>query len=88
MPYDLAAAVRASRRKRVEDLQLERSARQCRRSSTPIARLQLLQIILHLLAGPATVPTPQVERLHRLVLEHAHQPSPEEPKPWKKPWDK
>jgi hypothetical protein len=32
--------------------------------------------------------TSQVERLLRLVREHGYQRSPDEPKPWKKPWDK
>ncbi len=32
--------------------------------------------------------TPQVERLLRLEREHGHQRCPDEPKPWKKPWDK
>ena len=32
--------------------------------------------------------TPQVERLLRHVSEHSYQRSPDEPKPWKKPWDK
>jgi len=32
--------------------------------------------------------TPQVERLLRHVREHSYQRSPDEPKPWKKPWDK
>jgi hypothetical protein len=32
--------------------------------------------------------TPQVEQLLRHVREHRYQPSPDEPKPWKKPWDK
>jgi hypothetical protein len=32
--------------------------------------------------------TPQVERLQRLEREHGYQRSPDEPKPWKKPWDK
>jgi len=31
---------------------------------------------------------PQVERLLRHVIEHRYQRSPDEPKPWKKPWDK
>jgi hypothetical protein len=37
--------------------------------------------------GRAAV-TSQVERLLRLVREHGYQRSPDEPKPWKKPWDK
>jgi hypothetical protein len=32
--------------------------------------------------------TPQVERLLRRVSEHTCPQSPDEPKPWKKPWDK
>lgn len=32
--------------------------------------------------------TPEVERLLRLEREHGHKRSPDEPKPWKKPWDK
>jgi len=32
--------------------------------------------------------TPQGERLQRLIREHGYQRSPDEPKPWKKPWDK
>jgi hypothetical protein len=32
--------------------------------------------------------TSQVERLLRLVREHGYQRAPDEPKPWKKPWDK
>ena len=31
---------------------------------------------------------PKVERLLRHVREHSYQRSPDEPKPWKKPWDK
>jgi hypothetical protein len=41
--------------------------------------------------GEAVAPgaiTPQVERLLRLVREHGYQRSPDEPKSWKKPWDK
>ena len=36
----------------------------------------------------ARVETPQVERPHRLEREHGHHGAPDEPKPWKKPWDK
>jgi hypothetical protein len=32
--------------------------------------------------------TPPVERLLRHVREHSYRCSPDEPKPWKKPWDK
>src|SRR5579859_2372433 len=32
--------------------------------------------------------TPQVERPLRHISEHPYQRSPDEPKPWKKPWDK
>jgi len=32
--------------------------------------------------------TPEVERLLRHVREHSYRRSPDEPKPWKKPWDK
>lgn len=36
----------------------------------------------------ARVETSQVERLHRIEREHGHHGCPDEPKPWKKPWDK
>ena len=42
-------------------------------------------------SGEAVAPgavTPQVERLLRHIREHSYQRSPDEPKPWKKPWDK
>jgi hypothetical protein len=32
--------------------------------------------------------TPQGERLQRLIREHGYQRSQDEPKPWKKPWDR
>lgn len=32
--------------------------------------------------------SPQVERLYRLEREHGYQRSTDEPKPWKKPWEK
>ena len=32
--------------------------------------------------------SPQVERLLPFEREHGHQRCPDEPKPWKKPWDK
>jgi hypothetical protein len=32
--------------------------------------------------------TPQGKRLQQLIREHGNQRSPDEPKPWKKPWDK
>ncbi len=38
--------------------------------------------------GRSGAVTSQVERLLRLVREHGYQRSPDEPKPWKKPWDK
>lgn len=34
------------------------------------------------------VAPPQVERLLRHISEHRYQRPPDEPKPWKKPWDK
>lgn len=36
----------------------------------------------------ASAVTPQVERLLRHLSEHRYQRSPDEAKPWKKPWDK
>jgi hypothetical protein len=86
LPYDLAAAVRAARRKKVEALQLgiahPRSQRQHADDNAAVAPVQ---------SGEAVAPsaaTPKVERLERLIREHGHQRSPEEPKPWKKPWEK
>ena len=32
--------------------------------------------------------TPQAQRLQRLISEHGYQRSRDEPRPWKKPWDK
>jgi hypothetical protein len=39
-------------------------------------------------AVAADAVTPQVKRLLRHVSEHRYQRSSDEPKPWKKPWDK
>jgi hypothetical protein len=87
--YDLAAAIRAARRRRVEARQLgiahPRSQRQHADDNAAVAADDPAQ------SGEAVAPgaaTPKVERLERLIREHGHQRSPEEPKPWKKPWER
>jgi hypothetical protein len=79
LPYDLAEAVRAARKKRIEELELE--------AANP--RLHTRQHADVRTAAPAN------DSIHggpgvstRLEREHGHQRSTDEPKPWKKPWDK
>jgi hypothetical protein len=86
-PYDLAKAVRAARRKRVDELQLGTAHPRShgRQHADDKAAADADGPVQRSEAGATT---PHVERLERLVREHGHQRSADEPKPWKKPWDK
>jgi hypothetical protein len=86
LPYDLAEAVRAARKKRIEEIELEAAnPRLHTRQHADVRTAAPANDPIH--GGPG-VPTPQVERLYRLEREHGHQRSTDEPKPWKKPWDR
>jgi hypothetical protein len=87
LPYDLAEAVRAARRKRVDELQLGTAHPRShgRQHGDDRTAADADGAVQNSAAGAAT---PHVELLKRLVREHGHQRSTAEPKPWKKPWDK
>jgi hypothetical protein len=90
VPYDLAEAVRVARQKRVDELQLRtahprlhgRQHAGGRAAADVKAPAHSSEAV-----GPGAA-TPHVLRLHRLLREHIRQQSTDEPKPWKKPWDR
>jgi hypothetical protein len=90
LPYDLAEAVRAARRKRVDELQLGAAQPRShgRQHADDRTAADADGPVQNSAAAAAGAATPHVERLQRLVREHGHQRSTAEPKPWKKPWDK
>jgi hypothetical protein len=90
IPYNLAEAVRAARRKMVDELRLgiahpQLHTRQYVDDTAAAAAGAPVQSSQPAAPGAAT---PPMERPLRLDGKHGHQRSTDEPKPWKKPWDK
>jgi hypothetical protein len=88
LPYNLAEAGRAARRKMVDELRLGIAHPQLHARQYVDDKAAAGDPVQSSQAVAPSAATPAVERPQRLAVGHGHHRSTDEPKPWKKPWDK